>query len=180
MSSVTNNTTKVRIGYRMYSLWRLQLQMVTITETAIALAASRISLMELHCTDVSMRTHWWRLNSETDWRGLTSETDWRRLLSSGSGDWLTLIPETNWRRLTLKADGRGLTLCIVFRSLTHPATMETLALLLLVNMQCNNTRVVSISMELLLLRLPSNDGLQSNTSHCSLLKAIRPEWPNGV
>jgi hypothetical protein len=36
-----------------------------------------------------------------------------------------------------------------------PAAMETLALLLLVAMQHNNTGVFSVSMELL--RLPSND-----------------------
>jgi hypothetical protein len=41
----------------------------------------------------------------------------------------------------------------------------TLAILLLVTMQHNNTGVVGVSMELLRLRLPSNDGLQSNTSH---------------
>jgi hypothetical protein len=40
MGGVTNNMTRVRIGYRIYSLWRLQLQMVAITETAIALVAS--------------------------------------------------------------------------------------------------------------------------------------------
>jgi hypothetical protein len=91
--------------------------MVTITETTIALVASRIPLTELHCADVSLR-------------GLTH----------------TLIPETDWRRLTPKADGRRLTLCIVFPSLTLPATMETLALLLLVTMQRNNTGVVSVSM----------------------------------
>jgi hypothetical protein len=53
--SVTNETTKVRIGYRIYWLWRLQLQMVTITETTIALAASWIEVTELHCADVSLR-----------------------------------------------------------------------------------------------------------------------------
>jgi hypothetical protein len=42
--------------------------------------------------------------------------------------------------------------------------METLAFPLLVTVQRNNTGVVSVSMELLRLRLPSNDGLQSNTS----------------
>jgi hypothetical protein len=42
--------------------------------------------------------------------------------------------------------------------------METLALLLLVTMLRNNTGEVGVSMELLRLRLPSNDGLQSNTS----------------
>jgi hypothetical protein len=42
--------------------------------------------------------------------------------------------------------------------------METLAFPLLVTMQRKNTGVVSLSMELLRLRLPSNDGLQSNTS----------------
>jgi hypothetical protein len=42
--------------------------------------------------------------------------------------------------------------------------METLAFQLLVTMQRDNTGVVSVSMELLRLRLPSNDGLQSNMS----------------
>jgi hypothetical protein len=42
--------------------------------------------------------------------------------------------------------------------------METLAFPLLVTMQRNNIGVVSVSMELLRLRLPSNDGLKSNTS----------------
>jgi hypothetical protein len=39
---VTNNTTRVRIGYRIYSLWRLQLHMVTVTMNTIALVASRV------------------------------------------------------------------------------------------------------------------------------------------
>jgi hypothetical protein len=55
MGSVTDNSTRVRIGYRIYSLWRLQLLQVTITETAIALVASQIPLTELHCADVSLR-----------------------------------------------------------------------------------------------------------------------------
>jgi hypothetical protein len=46
--SGTNNSTWIRIGYRFYSLWRLQLQQVTITKTAITLVASRILLTELH------------------------------------------------------------------------------------------------------------------------------------
>jgi hypothetical protein len=75
MGSVTNNTMKVRIGYRIHSLWRLQLQMVTITMSTRALVASRISLTELHCADVSLR-------------GLTH----------------ALIPEPDWRRLIPKAD----------------------------------------------------------------------------
>jgi hypothetical protein len=36
--SVTNNTTRVRIGYRIYSLWRFITTQVTIIETTIALA----------------------------------------------------------------------------------------------------------------------------------------------
>jgi hypothetical protein len=49
MGSVTNNLTRVQIGYRIYLLWRLQLQIVTITETTIALVASHYdnSLQEL-------------------------------------------------------------------------------------------------------------------------------------
>jgi hypothetical protein len=51
--SVTNNLTWVRIGYGIYSLWRLQLQQVTITKTTRALVASRIPLTKLHCTDLT-------------------------------------------------------------------------------------------------------------------------------
>jgi hypothetical protein len=43
--------------------------------------------------------------------------------------------------------------------------METLAFPMLVTVQRNNTGVIRVSMELLRLRLPSNDGLQPNTSH---------------
>jgi hypothetical protein len=40
--SVTNNSTRVRIGYRIYSLWRLKLQQITVTENILtpALVAS--------------------------------------------------------------------------------------------------------------------------------------------
>jgi hypothetical protein len=59
VGSVTNNTTRVRIGYRIYSLWRLQLQtaatQVTITVYTKALLASQIPLTELYCADVSLR-----------------------------------------------------------------------------------------------------------------------------
>jgi hypothetical protein len=37
-------TTCIRIGYRVYSLWRLQLRQVTITKKTIAIVASRIPL----------------------------------------------------------------------------------------------------------------------------------------
>jgi hypothetical protein len=30
------------------------------------------------------------------------------------------------------------------------------------------------------LPLPSNGVIRNNTSHCSLLKAVRPKWSNGV
>jgi hypothetical protein len=49
MGGVTNNSTWVRIGYRIYSLWRFTAAtQVTNTETAIALVASQIPLTELH------------------------------------------------------------------------------------------------------------------------------------
>jgi hypothetical protein len=54
--SVTNNTTRVRIGYRIYSLWRVTAAtQVTITVITIALVASQIQLTELYCADVSLR-----------------------------------------------------------------------------------------------------------------------------
>jgi hypothetical protein len=63
---VTNNTTRVRIGYRIYSLWRFTAAtQVTITMNTIALSASQIPLTELHWTDVSLR-------------GLTDEDSLRR------------------------------------------------------------------------------------------------------
>jgi hypothetical protein len=54
--SVTNNTTRVRIGYRIYSLWRFTAAtQATITMSTLALLASQIPLTELHCADVSLR-----------------------------------------------------------------------------------------------------------------------------
>jgi predicted RNA-binding Zn-ribbon protein involved in translation (DUF1610 family) len=51
-------TTLIPIGYRIYSVWKSQLQQVTIAKTTIALAASRIPLTELHWSDVfPERTH---------------------------------------------------------------------------------------------------------------------------
>jgi hypothetical protein len=38
--SVTNNNTWIRIGYRIYSLWKFQLQQITIIMNTIALIAS--------------------------------------------------------------------------------------------------------------------------------------------
>jgi hypothetical protein len=64
----------------------LQLLQVTLTETTIALVASRISLTELHCADVSLRT-------------LTASTDWLQRLTYSSRTELTT--HTLWlRRLT--------------------------------------------------------------------------------
>jgi hypothetical protein len=75
-----------------------------------------------------------------------------------------------------------------FPSLTLPATMETLALLLLVAMQRNNTGVVSVSMGLFdydylvtTRRLHSKDDLRSNTSQysASILNIFRRNFlPN--
>jgi hypothetical protein len=146
VGSVTNNTTRVLIGYRIYSLWRLHLQ-------------HRLqlwwTLAELHCADVSLR-----------WQ------DWL-LTYSDSGDWLTKI---NFRGRLTKTNSEGWRMrtnsvyCLLPYN-TVPATMETLAFLLLVTMQRNNTGVVSVSVELfdysylVMTRvLHSNDGLQLNTS----------------
>jgi hypothetical protein len=52
--SVTNNTTRVLIGYRINSLWRFQQQQITITANTLALVASQIPLTELYCADVSL------------------------------------------------------------------------------------------------------------------------------
>jgi hypothetical protein len=113
MGSVANNCTWIRIGYRIYSLWRLQLHMVTITVSTTALVASRIPLTELHCADVSLRVLTHALTPKTNWRRLIPKTDWRRLTS-----------ETDWRRLTPKADGRGLTnsalCCLLYITLGRP------------------------------------------------------------
>jgi hypothetical protein len=85
---VTNISTRVRIGCRIYSLWRFTTAtQVTITMISLALLASQIPLTELHWTEVSL----WEL------------------IASASGGWLTLILETDWRRVTSEADGRGLT-----------------------------------------------------------------------
>jgi hypothetical protein len=51
MGSVTNNSTWVRIGYRIYSPWRFTAAHITITVNTIALVASQIPLTELHCAD---------------------------------------------------------------------------------------------------------------------------------
>jgi hypothetical protein len=56
--SVTNNsTTRVRIGYRIYSLRRFTAAHITITENILTPApvASRVPLTELYCADVSLR-----------------------------------------------------------------------------------------------------------------------------
>jgi hypothetical protein len=52
--SVTNNNTWVRIGYRIYSLWRSTTAHITIIMNTIALIASRVPLTELYCADVSL------------------------------------------------------------------------------------------------------------------------------
>jgi hypothetical protein len=58
MGSVTNNSTWVRIEYRIYSLWRFTAAIqVTIPANTLALSASLIPLTELHCTDISLRGH---------------------------------------------------------------------------------------------------------------------------
>jgi hypothetical protein len=55
MGSVTDNTTRVRIRYRIYSLWRYTAAHITIIETTIALVAPWIPLTELHCAEVSIQ-----------------------------------------------------------------------------------------------------------------------------
>jgi hypothetical protein len=85
---VTNNSARVRIGYRIYSLWRFAAAtQVAISANTLALVASQIMLMELHCADVSLRGHC------DNCILLTPATNWRRLTHA-------LIPETDWCRLT--------------------------------------------------------------------------------
>jgi hypothetical protein len=77
MGSVTDNMTKIRFGYRIYSLWRFRAAtQVTITVSTIALVASHFddSVRALISSD-----------SEADWRRLTSETDWRGLTPKANG-----------------------------------------------------------------------------------------------
>jgi hypothetical protein len=53
---VTNNSTRVRIGYRIYSPWRFTTSTkVTIILNTLALVASQFPLKELYCADVSLR-----------------------------------------------------------------------------------------------------------------------------
>jgi hypothetical protein len=108
MGSVTNNSTRVRIGYRIYSLWRLQLQaaatQVTITMITIALVASRIPLTELHLADVSLRGL-----TDEDWLRRPTDSLW--FLRLTDEDWLT-HSEADRRRQIPKADGRGMTISV--------------------------------------------------------------------
>jgi hypothetical protein len=72
--SVTNNCTWVRIGYRIYSLWRFITAHITILMNTIALVASQIPLTELYWANVSLRG----LTDKhflTHWRGLTPTSD---------------------------------------------------------------------------------------------------------
>jgi hypothetical protein len=149
VGSVTNNTTRVRIGYRIYSLWRFTAATQdTIEMSTLALLASWILLTELHCTDVSLR-------------GLTAKTDF--------GGRLTLLSVVV-HYLTLGRPDRK-----HWPSYCWLLLRTTLTFLLLVAMVTNNTGVVSVSlptveesrvcMGVFNLRLPSNDSLQSNTSH---------------
>jgi hypothetical protein len=70
MGSVTNNSTRVRIGYRIYSLWWLQLQQITITENILTLAL------------VASITHWRNCSALTShFVGWLPSTDWRRRLT---------------------------------------------------------------------------------------------------
>jgi hypothetical protein len=59
MGSVTNNSTWIRIGYQIYSLWRFTPAHITVTEDilTLALVASWVLLSELHCTDSLTRTN---------------------------------------------------------------------------------------------------------------------------
>jgi hypothetical protein len=131
---VTNNTTKVWIGYRIYSLWRFRAAThVTIAMTALALLASRILLSELHCTDVSLR-------------GLTpsaSEADWCRL-----------------------------TLCIVFPCQHRAGNNKNTGLPTVGYHATQQYRSGEHIHGIIRLRLPSNDGLQSDTSQYHRHKPI--------
>jgi hypothetical protein len=70
---VTNNTTRVRIGYRIYSLWRFTAAHITVTENILTLA---LAASITHCE------HWTLLLPETNWRRLTSKADGRGLTNS--------------------------------------------------------------------------------------------------
>jgi hypothetical protein len=53
--SVTDKTTRVGLVTGFIRYGDLQLNMVTITMSTIALAVSRILLTDVHCADVSLR-----------------------------------------------------------------------------------------------------------------------------
>jgi hypothetical protein len=52
---VTNNSTRVRIGYLIYTLWRFTAATGYNYSEHLALVATWIPLTELHCADVSLR-----------------------------------------------------------------------------------------------------------------------------
>jgi hypothetical protein len=85
--NVTNNTTMIRIGCRIYSLWRF----IAVTgynyNEHLALVAPWIPLTELYCAvllrglstsdsgDSLIKTHW---HTGVDWLTLNPKTDWLR------------------------------------------------------------------------------------------------------
>jgi hypothetical protein len=76
MGNVTNNSTRVRIGYRIYSHWRFTAAQITNTENITqALVASWILLSELHCTESLTRTELLRMPADVDWLRRPADVD---------------------------------------------------------------------------------------------------------
>jgi hypothetical protein len=99
----------------------------------------------------------WRLTSRTElfWLGRLTpiqETNWPKLTSEA--DWLTLIPVADCRRLT--------NFSLAFFVYHSDGPIENLAFLLLVTMEPTILGWLAYPWKFQL-RLPSNDGLRSNT-----------------
>jgi hypothetical protein len=141
MGGVTNNTTRVWIGYRIYSLWRLELQQVTQLQWTLNTRSftNPADGTALH----------WRLTSRTALVWLRRLTDAlipeTQLTHSGSRDWLT---KTKTRALC----------CLLYITLGRPDRKPGLptvgcqatntGLPTVGYHRTNNTRVASVSMEI--------------------------------
>jgi hypothetical protein len=154
--SVTNNSTWIRIGYRIYSLWRLTATHITITDywhnsqlnTRWMISLDQV-LQLLLITDFSLR----RLCSRTDLFCLQTLTLCCVLPSPynlGLSQWKHSTTVARQPCNAIKPSGERIHVTIRPRLLGNHATRQY--------------RMVSVSMGVFNFRLPSKDGIRPNTS----------------
>jgi hypothetical protein len=120
---MTNNSTWIRIGYRIYSLWRFKAATDYNCWQLTQQLTTKYTLNDLTRLITATLANRWLVTAKALFEDFWLRTPTHALTHSESKDWLLPLPTTDWL------------LCIAFPLQHRAVPIETLAFPLLVAMQ---------------------------------------------